>query len=70
MKTPQWVVGGGQNAGGFGRCYPVVLEDKLDPNDVFRFKTLPGPFETILCSSADTAQRLADWLNQQAQDRP
>lgn len=68
MKSrPRWVVASRQNAGVFGACYPVLLESTLDPNDVLRYKRLPGPFETILCSSADTAERLAEWLNTQAE---
>ena len=63
---PRWTVARGQNAGIFGMAYPVVLDSALDPNDVLRYRFLPGPFETILCSSVDTAQRIADWLNQKA----
>jgi hypothetical protein len=31
-------------------------------------RMLPGPWETIRCSSLETAQRIADWLNEQARD--
>jgi hypothetical protein len=67
MNTPQWTVASSQNAGMFGKVYPVVLDSALDPNDVHRHQFLPGPFEKILCSSADTAWQIADYLNQHAQ---
>lgn len=42
-QPPRWVVASGRNAGVFGICYPVILNSALDPNDVLRYKLLPGP---------------------------
>jgi len=66
----KWTVASGQNAGVFGRCYPVVREDRLDPTDTQRYKFLPGCHETILCSSSDTAHQIADWLNSRIKESP
>lgn len=52
-----------------GDSYPVALDSALDWNHVlegFGDRLLPGPWETIRCSSFETAQRIADWLNEQA----
>lgn len=47
--------------------YPVVLDwNRL--RDLLGWRLLPGPWETIRCSSRDTAQRIADWLNAQAEE--
>lgn len=43
----------------------------LDWNTLREYLTarlLPGPWETIHCSSRETAERIADWLNGQAKN--
>ena len=60
---PRWIVYDRS-----GDSYPVALDTALDWNalrDYCARRLLPGPWETIRCSSADTAQRIADWLNGQ-----
>lgn len=65
--TPQWIV--------YDRCttgYPVALDTALDWNHMragLGERLLPGPWETIHCSSLETAQRIADWLNGQVVEK-
>lgn len=66
--NPQWIV---YDRSGDG--YPVALDSALDPNifrDWMMQRMLPGPWETIRCSSFDTAQDIAEWLNQRWADKP
>jgi hypothetical protein len=42
--------------------YTVTIHDALEPSQL-RDRLRPGPFELIHCSSPETAQRIADWLN-------
>lgn len=64
MKTPHWIV--------YDRCnggYPVALDTAMDwhtARDYCYQRLLPGPWETIYCSSYETAQRIADFLNSEA----
>ena len=61
--TPNWIV-----YARTGDSYPVALDTAMDWNMVRDYcveRMLPGPWETIRCSSADTAQAIADWLNEQ-----
>jgi len=63
---PRWMV-----YGKTGDSYPVALDTALDWNRVVDsglYRLLPGPWETIRCSSMFTAQRIADWLNAQAEE--
>lgn len=58
---PRWIVYDRS-----GDSYPVALDTALDQETARRYlsaRMLPGQFETIRCSSRDTAQRIADWLN-------
>lgn len=60
---PRWIV---YNRN--GDTYPVALDTALDWNHLragLGKRLLPGPWETIRCSNVETAQRIADWLNQQ-----
>ena len=53
-----------------GDSYPVALDHALDWHTLRNCqysRMLPGPHETIRCSSRDTAQRIADWLNSQVE---
>lgn len=65
MNRPRWIV--------YDRvqdAYPVALDTALDwnaLNNMRVWRRLPGPWETIRCSSQNTAQRIADWLNAQAE---
>lgn len=62
-NRPRWIV--------YSRSqdtYPVALDTALDWNlarEYLAMRLLPGPWETIRCSNPETAQRIADWLNQQ-----
>lgn len=63
---PRWIVYSRS-----GDAYPVALDTALDWNHargMLAKRLLPGPWETIRCSSLETAQRIADWLNQQIDD--
>ena len=66
MKPPRWIV-----YDRTGDSYPVALDTALDwytAREYCHMRMLPGPRETIRCSSLETAQRIADWLNEQARD--
>ena len=66
MKPPRWIV-----YDRTGDSYPVALDAALDwytAREYCHMRMLPGPWETIRCSSLETAQRIADWLNEQARD--
>ena len=64
FKMPRWIV--------YDRSLdtsPVALDTALDTNHAqagLGDRLLPGPCETIRCSNLETAQRIADWLNEQA----
>lgn len=52
-----------------GDSYPVALDTALDWHTARTYcynRMLPGPWETIRCSSLETAQQIADWLNERA----
>ena len=53
-----------------GDAYPVALDSAMDWNALREYcvrRRLPGPWETIRCSSLDTALKIAEWLNQQVE---
>jgi hypothetical protein len=62
MLNP-WTVTGRRNE--YFAGYTVVVDEALDES-LLKDRLRPGPFEKIHCSSVDTAQRIADWLNADA----
>ncbi len=63
---PRWIVYDRSLDG-----YPVALDAALDWNHLragLGERLLPGPWETIRCSNLETAQRIANWLNDQVNE--
>lgn len=54
-------VSGPLNAGDVGRCFWVTTRQAFWDTDPP--PGLPGPFQTVLCSSADTARLIVRLLN-------
>jgi hypothetical protein len=59
MLNP-WTITGRRNEHFAG--YTVVVNAALDES-LLKDRLKPGPFELIHCSSVETAQAIADWLN-------
>ena len=72
MPRPVWIVYERSNGrDGDIPGYSVALESATDKNalrDYLSLRMLPGAYETIHCSSAETAMRIAQWLNRQDED--
>jgi hypothetical protein len=65
--NPKWIVYPREGDG-----YPVALDTATDLNhlrETCHRRLFPGPWETIRCSSVDTAQAIADWLNQRWEEK-
>lgn len=64
---PKWIVYSRS-----GDAYPVALDTALDWNHLkatCALRLMPGPWETIRCSSGVTAQQIADRLNDRWEDK-